>query len=137
MARGVGPGTRIKTRDQLWCSWGDEQEPAKSLKMCRLESGQCRLPGWSQMEPLAMLGSLCSHMCGSARAWLRVATAPIHSPALPLAGLGKVDFAPCDAVVCGASGVSRVGVDASPLIFLILFLICFLAPCLPAWLLLT
>lgn len=131
MARGVGPGTRIKRRDQLWCSWGDEEEPAKSLKMCQLESGQWRLQGRGQMGLPAMLGSLCSRMC---RAALGLAQGHRRSHSQPCPALGgteitragsrgKVGLAPCDVVVSGVSGVSRIGGGRSLLIFLFLFLI--------------
>lgn len=55
-------------------------------------------------------------------AWLWVATAPIHSPAFDwsdqVGSKGAVGFAPCDAIVPITSGMSRIGVGASLLIFL-------------------
>lgn len=58
-----------------------KREPAKSLKMCRLVSGQRWLPGWSQMEPLAVLGSRGSLCLAGPQAWLWVPAARVHSPA--------------------------------------------------------
>lgn len=58
-----------------------KREPAKSLKMCRLVSGQRWLPGWSQMEPLAVLGSRGSLCSAGPQAWLWVPAARVHSPA--------------------------------------------------------
>lgn len=52
-----------------------KREPAKSLKMCRLESGQRWLPGWSQMESLAVLGSRGSLCSARPPAWLWVPAA--------------------------------------------------------------
>lgn len=57
-------------------------------------------------------------------AWLWVTTPPLHSPAFVQIGVtavaskGMFGFAPCDAVVPIASGVSRIGVGTSLLIFL-------------------
>lgn len=57
-------------------------------------------------------------------AWLWVTTPPIRSPAFVQIGVtgvaskGMFGFAPCDAVVPIASGVSRTGVGVSLLIFL-------------------
>jgi len=125
MARGMGPGTRIKRRDQLWCSWGDEEEPAKSLKMCRLESGQRRLQDWGQMGPRPCSGALCCHTCGAALglAWGHGRSYSQSCPALGgieitrVGSKGKVGLAPCDAVVSGASGVSRIGGGRFPVDF--------------------
>ena len=64
-----------------------KRKPAKSLKMCRLESGQRWLPGWSQMELLAVLGSRGSLCLAGPQAWLQLPTAHAHSPA-PGSSLG-------------------------------------------------
>lgn len=70
-------------------------------------------------------------------AWLWVATAPIPSPAFDWSNQGGKQrgswFAPCDAVVPIASGVSRIGVGASLLIFLFVSLTESFSPCSPAW----
>lgn len=60
---------------------GRRRGAAKSLKMCRLESGQRRLSGWSQMGLPAVPGSLHSPLC----------SAPPFT-ALPLAWLASPEW---------------------------------------------